>query len=133
MNLEHADWKNGTSELQEVIAASTNASTAVDDWADQFRLLHRADISGGHDKSREIAARQFFGDLEGTLAPSARCEDLRDVITRQLADGLGQIWFAGIPARDDFRRLQRVLRDVGANVAISQDRGSPINAGVEPE
>jgi len=36
-------------------------------------------------------------------------------------DENGEVWLAGIPARDDFRRLRRVLQSAGAQVSISED------------
>lgn len=42
----------------------------------------------------------------------------------------GEVWIAGIPARDDFIRLQRLLRDGGADVAISQARIGSTRFGV---
>jgi anaerobic ribonucleoside-triphosphate reductase activating protein len=54
-----------------------------------------------------------------------RCVDARERAVDVMFDDGGEIWFAGIPARDDFRRLQSILREVGADVAISQHRISP--------
>jgi anaerobic ribonucleoside-triphosphate reductase activating protein len=54
-----------------------------------------------------------------------RCADARERAVDVMFDGSGEVWFAGIPARDDFRRLQRILREAGADVAISQDRVLP--------
>ena len=48
-------------------------------------------------------------------------------------DDNGEVWLAGIPARDDFRRLQRLLRETGADVAISQDRSGSAGAGAAPK
>jgi anaerobic ribonucleoside-triphosphate reductase activating protein len=50
-----------------------------------------------------------------------RRADARDRSVDVMFDSNGEIWLAGIPARDDFLRLQRVLRDDGTEVAISQD------------
>lgn len=42
-------------------------------------------------------------------------------------DEEGDIWLAGIPGRDDFRRLQDILRAIGAEATGSQDgRSSPL-------
>ena len=54
-----------------------------------------------------------------------RCADARERAVDVMFDGSGEVWLAGIPARDDFRRLQRILREAGADVAISQDRVLP--------
>jgi anaerobic ribonucleoside-triphosphate reductase activating protein len=54
-----------------------------------------------------------------------RRADARERAVDVMFDGSGEVWFAGIPARDDFRRLQHILREAGADVAISQDRVLP--------
>jgi anaerobic ribonucleoside-triphosphate reductase activating protein len=38
-------------------------------------------------------------------------------------DADGEVWLAGIPARDDFLRLKQLLRAGGADVTISQTAG----------
>lgn len=40
-------------------------------------------------------------------------------------DESGDVWFAGIPARGDFRRLKRILEDRGSTLVISEDTRSP--------
>jgi anaerobic ribonucleoside-triphosphate reductase activating protein len=44
-------------------------------------------------------------------------------------DEQGEIWFAGIPGRDDFRRLQSILRANGAEAISSQDGRPSRHAG----
>ena len=44
-------------------------------------------------------------------------------------DENGDVWFAGIPARDDFHRLQRILTDAGATFDSSADR-RPQHSGI---
>jgi anaerobic ribonucleoside-triphosphate reductase activating protein len=48
-------------------------------------------------------------------------------------DTNGEVWLVGIPGRDDFHRLQRLLRETGAKVAISQDGRGRITGGATPE
>jgi anaerobic ribonucleoside-triphosphate reductase activating protein len=50
-----------------------------------------------------------------------RPPDVRDRSVDVMFDENGAVWLAGIPARDDFRRLQRVLQSAGARVSISED------------
>jgi anaerobic ribonucleoside-triphosphate reductase activating protein len=50
-----------------------------------------------------------------------RPADVRDRSVDVMFDENGEVWLAGIPARDDFRRLQRVLQSAGARVSISED------------
>ena len=40
-------------------------------------------------------------------------------------DDNGDVWFAGIPARDDFRRLQELLESTGATLSTSEDKRVP--------
>jgi len=40
-------------------------------------------------------------------------------------DDYGDVWFAGIPARDDFRRLQELLESTGATLSTSEDKRVP--------
>lgn len=61
--------------------------------------------------------RERFADYE-------RPADARDRTVDVMFDANGEVWLAGIPARNDFRRLQRLLQETGATVAISQDRSS---------
>ena len=70
--------------------------------------------------------RERFADYE-------RCVDVRERGVDVMFDGNGEVWLAGIPARDDFRRLQYLLREAGAEVAISQDRRGSTGAGASPE
>ena len=51
-----------------------------------------------------------------------RRADARERSVDVMFDGNGEIWLAGIPARGDFRRLQQLLQQGGARVAISQDK-----------
>jgi anaerobic ribonucleoside-triphosphate reductase activating protein len=39
-------------------------------------------------------------------------------------DDRGDVWFAGIPGRDDFRRLQEMLERAGARLSTSEDKRS---------
>jgi anaerobic ribonucleoside-triphosphate reductase activating protein len=59
-----------------------------------------------------------------------RPADLRERSLDIMFDANGEIWFAGIPARDDFLRLSHLLREAGADVAISQDRSGSLDSGV---
>jgi anaerobic ribonucleoside-triphosphate reductase activating protein len=69
--------------------------------------------------------RKLFGGYD-------RPADARDRTVDVMFDSSGEVWLAGIPARDDFRRLQRLLQDAGADVAISQHR-VPTRAGATAE
>jgi anaerobic ribonucleoside-triphosphate reductase activating protein len=51
-----------------------------------------------------------------------RPADVRDRSVDVMFDENGEVWLAGIPARDDFRRLQLMLQSSGARVSISEDR-----------
>jgi anaerobic ribonucleoside-triphosphate reductase activating protein len=37
-------------------------------------------------------------------------------------DDRGDVWFAGIPGRDDFRRLREMLENAGAKLSTSEDK-----------
>jgi anaerobic ribonucleoside-triphosphate reductase activating protein len=62
-----------------------------------------------------------------------RRADITDRAVDVMFDSNGEVWLAGIPARDDFRRLQHLLREAGASVTISQDRSGLTNGGATPE
>jgi anaerobic ribonucleoside-triphosphate reductase activating protein len=62
-----------------------------------------------------------------------RPADVRDRSVDVMFDENGEVWLAGIPARDDFRRLQRVLQSVGAHVSISEDRRTGKQSEPVPE
>jgi anaerobic ribonucleoside-triphosphate reductase activating protein len=64
---------------------------------------------------------QRFAEYDRRIDSRERAVDI-------MFDANGEVWLAGIPARDDFRRLQQLLRRDGADVAISQDRSSPTSA-----
>lgn len=44
-----------------------------------------------------------------------------------MMDGSGTVWFAGIPGRDDFYKLQSVLEGAGHSVSTSEDVGHQRN------
>jgi anaerobic ribonucleoside-triphosphate reductase activating protein len=73
-----------------------------------------------------MLGRERFADYD-------RRADAREQSVDIMFDDTGEVWLAGIPARNDFRRLLRLLRDGGADVAISQDRGRLGRAGAAPE
>lgn len=54
-----------------------------------------------------------------------RCVDSNERAVDVMFDDSGEIWFAGIPLRDDFRRLQQILRANGADVVMSHDKRPP--------
>jgi anaerobic ribonucleoside-triphosphate reductase activating protein len=62
-----------------------------------------------------------------------RRADTRERAVDVMFDDNGEIWLAGLPARDDFRRLKRLLGEAGANVAISQDRSGLTSSGAVPK
>jgi anaerobic ribonucleoside-triphosphate reductase activating protein len=70
--------------------------------------------------------RERFADYE-------RPADTRERTVDLMFDTNGEVWLVGIPGRDDFRRLQRLLQETGAKVAISQDRRGSISGGATPE
>jgi anaerobic ribonucleoside-triphosphate reductase activating protein len=70
--------------------------------------------------------RERFADYE-------RPADARERTIDVMFDANGEVWLAGIPVRDDFRRLQRLLQETGAKVVISQDRSGSISGGATPE
>jgi anaerobic ribonucleoside-triphosphate reductase activating protein len=57
----------------------------------------------------------------GRFAGYERPASVTDLSVDVMFDENGGVWLAGIPARDDFRRLQRVLQAAGARVSISED------------
>jgi anaerobic ribonucleoside-triphosphate reductase activating protein len=62
------------------------------------------------------------------FAAYERLADDRERGVDVMFDDSGEIWFAGIPLRDDFLRLQQVLRANGADVVMSHDgrrQGNP--------
>jgi anaerobic ribonucleoside-triphosphate reductase activating protein len=70
--------------------------------------------------------RERFADYQ-------RPADARERTVDLMFDTNGEVWLVGIPGRDDFRRLQRLLQETGAKVAISQDRSGSISGGATPE
>jgi anaerobic ribonucleoside-triphosphate reductase activating protein len=59
--------------------------------------------------------RQRFASYERPADSSDRAVDV-------MFDEDGSVWFAGIPARNDLRRLQQMLEATGATVTTSEDR-----------
>jgi len=66
--------------------------------------------------------KERFESYERSTRVSDRTVDV-------MFDANGDVWFAGIPGRDDFRKLQVLLRQFGARIAISQDRGISLGLG----
>jgi anaerobic ribonucleoside-triphosphate reductase activating protein len=63
------------------------------------------------------------------FAPYERCTVAADRSVDVMFDADGEIWLAGIPARDDFLRLERLLRARGAELTISQTDGGLTSQG----
>lgn len=59
--------------------------------------------------------RARFGSFE-------RLADERDRSVDVMFDENGDVWFAGIPARNDFRRLQELLESHGSTLDTSEDK-----------
>lgn len=51
-----------------------------------------------------------------------RLADERDRSVDVMFDENGDVWFAGIPARNDFRRLQELLKSNGSTLDTSEDK-----------
>lgn len=66
--------------------------------------------------------RSRFASFERAATESDRAIDV-------MFDDNGDVWFAGIPARDDFRRLERLLQSSGATLSTSQDKRLPFTPG----
>lgn len=56
------------------------------------------------------------------FASFERLADERDRSVDVMFDENGDVWFAGIPARDDFRRLQELLESNGSKLNTSEDK-----------
>jgi anaerobic ribonucleoside-triphosphate reductase activating protein len=63
------------------------------------------------------------------FAPYERCTAAADRSIDVMFDVDGEVWLAGIPARDDLLRLARLLRAGGAEVTISQSAGGLTSQG----
>lgn len=62
--------------------------------------------------------RDRFAGFERLAAKQDQAVDV-------MFDDNGDVWFAGIPARDDFRRLQELLEGTGSTLSTSEDRRVP--------
>jgi anaerobic ribonucleoside-triphosphate reductase activating protein len=56
------------------------------------------------------------------FASFERLADERDRSIDVMFDENGDVWFAGIPARNDFRRLQELLESNGSTLDTSEDK-----------
>ena len=56
------------------------------------------------------------------FASFERLADERDRSVDVMFDENGDVWFAGIPARNDFRRLQELLESNGSTLNTSEDK-----------
>jgi anaerobic ribonucleoside-triphosphate reductase activating protein len=71
--------------------------------------------------------RERFATYERVAGPGDRAVDV-------MFDENGDVWLAGIPARGDLGRLQRILRAGGAQLSISEDRrAGRTGSAVRPE
>src|SRR5260370_1091585 len=59
-----------------------------------------------------------FAPLERPVTEADRTLDI-------MFDDRGDVWFAGIPGRYDFRRFQEMLEKVGARLSTSEDKRPP--------
>jgi len=62
--------------------------------------------------------RDRFAGFERLAAKQDQAVDV-------MFDDNGDVWFAGIPARDDFRRLQELLEGTGSTLGTSEDKRVP--------
>jgi anaerobic ribonucleoside-triphosphate reductase activating protein len=56
------------------------------------------------------------------FASFERLATRRDRHVDVMFDANGDVWFAGIPARDDFRRLKELLESTGSTLNTSEDK-----------
>jgi anaerobic ribonucleoside-triphosphate reductase activating protein len=56
-----------------------------------------------------------FGSFQRPITEAERTLDV-------MFDDRGDVWFAGIPGRDDFRRLREMLEKAGARLSTSEDQ-----------
>ncbi|MBR1231701.1 4Fe-4S single cluster domain-containing protein [Bradyrhizobium sp. AUGA SZCCT0182] len=56
-----------------------------------------------------------FGSFQRPITEAERTVDV-------MFDDRGDVWFAGIPGRDDFRRLREMLENAGAKLSTSDDK-----------
>jgi anaerobic ribonucleoside-triphosphate reductase activating protein len=56
-----------------------------------------------------------FGSFQRPITEAERTVDV-------MFDDRGDVWFAGIPGRDDFRRLREMLERAGAKLSTSDDK-----------
>ena len=87
--------------------------------ADPFDLTASQTLAlRGSDNQRLVLltplGRERFAEYDRLAGVGDRSVDV-------MFDENGEVWLAGIPARDDFRRLRRVLQSAGAQVSISED------------
>jgi len=61
------------------------------------------------------------------FAPFERPVTEADRTLDVMFDDRGDVWFAGIPGRDDFRRFQEMLEMVGARLSTSEDKRPSTN------
>jgi anaerobic ribonucleoside-triphosphate reductase activating protein len=63
-----------------------------------------------------------FAPFQRPIAEEERTLDV-------MFDDRGDVWFAGIPGRDDFRRLREMLENAGARLSTSEDK-RPSSGGI---
>jgi anaerobic ribonucleoside-triphosphate reductase activating protein len=59
--------------------------------------------------------RVRFASFQRPITEAERALDI-------MFDDRGDVWFAGIPGRDDFRRLREMLKKAGAQLSTSEDK-----------
>jgi anaerobic ribonucleoside-triphosphate reductase activating protein len=86
-------------------------SEPYDERASQTLALRGSDNQRFHFLTE--LGRQRFAAFDRPVRPEDRRFDV-------MFDADGGVWLAGIPAKDDIRRLQQALRDSGHSVTFSQ-------------
>jgi anaerobic ribonucleoside-triphosphate reductase activating protein len=101
-----AGWLQENPSLIDVVI-----SGPYDERASQTLALRGSDNQQFHFLTE--LGRQRFSTFDRPVHPEDRRFDV-------MFDADGSVWLAGIPAKDDIRRLQQALRESGHSVTFSQ-------------
>lgn len=109
----------------------TSISGMIDSWAPSIDAV----VTGPFDiNARQTLALRGSDNQELHLitdkgrdrfAGFERLATKQDQAVDVMFDDNGDVWFAGIPARDDFRRLQELLESTGSTLSTSEDKRVP--------
>jgi anaerobic ribonucleoside-triphosphate reductase activating protein len=104
--------------VSEMVVASPGLIDALVTGPFDFNQSQTLALRGSDNQELHFLTEMGHARFARFQRPIAEAERALDV----MFDDRGDVWFAGIPGRDDFRRLREMLENAGARLSTSEDK-----------